>query len=844
MFSFYTDVRQYGNRMLVRAVENNRKVSYEVKYKPYLFIPSKKNNSEYSTVFGDKVDKIEFESIKEAKNFVERYKDVENFEFYGMTQFVYPFLNDTFPGEILYDREFINVISIDIETMSDGGFPDIKTANKEITAITLSDGKKFVFLSVKEYIPHIDNIKVIRCIDEKELLAKFVEEWNKLDPDIITGWNVEAFDIPYLINRINVVLGEEWSKRLSPWGFIREDSRKGSFGGEDIQTYDIFGISVMDYMLIYKKWTLTTQESYRLEHIAQVELGEGKTDYSEYGSLHGLYMKNFQLYAEYNIRDTEIINQLDEKLKLMDLVLALAYDSKLNYSDAYTSVRMWDVIIHNYLMNHKMVVPQYKYDGNPFEFVGGYVKNPQVGKHDWVCSFDLNSLYPHLIMQYNISPDTYKGSIPLGTRDIGELIDDVFKSNSEKNNIVLEYLLENNYTVTPNGCLWTREKQGFLSALMEKVYNDRSAFKKKMLEYQQKYQDTKDVSYLKESNRFDLIQMAKKIQLNSAYGALGNEYFRWFNPKYAESITLGGQLSIRWIEVHVNNFINKNMKTKDIDYVIASDTDSIYLRLDGIVKLGYTEIPSDEEVVKYLDKVCSKLLEPFIKKSYEELAHNVNAYSQKMRMKREAIASKGIWTGKKHYVLNVFNNEGVQYAQPKIKIMGIEAVRSSTPHACRESIKESIYIILNKTEDDLIEYVEKFREKFNKMDFEQVASPRSLSGMAEYRISSKEWKKGTPIAVRGAFVFNRMIEENKLDHVIPKLKDGDKIKFCYMKLPNPGRQNILSCLDGLPKEFSYMKEYIDHDLQFEKTFLSPLKNITNVIGWNVEYISTLKSFFC
>ena len=485
--NFPLNVIQYGNKLLVRSIENGKRRQYELSYKPYLFVKSKKADAEYRTVFGDPADKIQFDSIKSAKEFIKQYEGIENFEFFGMTNFVYPFINDKFPGEIHYDRELVNIVSFDIETMSDDGFPDVDTANREITAITLSNGKDYVFLSVKEYRPHIPNVKVIRCRDEAELLARFINEWCDMDPDIITGWNIESFDIPYIINRIRRVLGQSHAERLSPWGRVREKEEVNSLG-KKYKTYDIAGVAVMDYMLVYKKWTFTTRESYSLDHIANVELGVGKTDYSEYGSLHGLYEKNFQLYAEYNIRDTEIVNQLEDKLKLLELVLALSYDSKLNFTDAYTSVRMWDVIIHNYLMERNIVIPQYKYDGSEFAFEGGYVKEPMLGRHDWIVSFDLNSLYPHLIMQYNISPEMYWGKIGLGETDIGKMIDTVYNENTEQNKDLLKFLKEKNLTVTPNGCLWKRDSQGFLGAIMEKLYVDRKDFKNRMLASQKELQ--------------------------------------------------------------------------------------------------------------------------------------------------------------------------------------------------------------------------------------------------------------------------------------------------------------------------------------------------------------------
>jgi DNA polymerase elongation subunit (family B) len=833
--NFYTDVKQYGDRMMVRAIENGKRVKYEMPYEPYLFVKSRTGKGEYRSVYGDVAEKMKFATIKEAKEFSQKYSGVSGFEFYGMNQFVYPFINDTWAGEIAYDRDMINVVSLDIETMSDDGFPDIKTANKALTVITISDGKKFVVIGVGDYKVHRPDVTYYKCATEKELVARFLEEYRKMDPDILTGWNIEFFDIPYLVNRIKVVMGDGWVKMLSPWNIVREGTQRQN--GTETQTFDIAGVAIMDYLAIYKKWTFVQRESYKLDFIAQTELGLGKLDYSEYGSLHGLYVGNFQKYVEYNILDTDIINQLDEKLKLIDLVLALTYDGKLNYTDSLTSVRMWDVIIHNYLMKSNIVVPQHTKTDGDHSFVGGYVKDPILGRHDWVCSFDLNSLYPHLIMQYNISPEKYMGKIGFAGCSVDGVLTGSFKDED-----VREYMTKHNAALTPNGCVWNRDSQGFLPQLMEMMYLDRSKYKKMMLEAKQKYEDTNDVEYKKLAVRYDMIQMAKKIQLNSAYGALGNQWFRWFNSDYAESITMGGQLSIRWIEAKMNEFLNKKLKTENYDYIIASDTDSIYVRLNKIVTGVLGENADIQEAVTYLDKLCSKVIEPYIDESYAELATYVNAFDQKMRMKREAIANKGIWTGKKHYMLNVYNNEGVQYNEPQLKMMGIEAVKSSTPAACRDNIKASIKIIMNKSEPELIDFVQGFRRDFIKMRFDQVASPRGVNGIHKYKDSSAGWVKGTPIHVRGALVYNQMIDRHSLQKKLEKVRDGDKIKFCYLLTPNPTRENVISIPDTLPEEF-FLGKYIDYELQFEKVFAGPLRSITDVIGWNLEEKSTLEGFF-
>ena len=349
---------------------------------------------------------------------------------------------------------------------------------------------------------------------------------------------------------------------------------------------------------------------------------------------------------------------------------------------------------------------------------------------------------------------------------------------------------------------------------------------------------------VKDISKYKNLQLAKKVQLNSAYGAVGNKYFRFFDVRKAEAITLSGQLSIRWIERRVNEYLNKILDTSEVDYVIASDTDSIYVNLDALVRKCFKEGSDPVKIVNFLDKVATEKLEPFIDKSYEELAQLTNAYSQKMFMKREAIADKAIWTAKKRYMMNVYDNEGVRYATPKLKMMGIETVKSSTPAVCRDALKNAINIIMNKGEEDAQEYIAQFREEFSKFSFEEIAFPRSISDLNKYTVEGKELTvpKGTPIHVRGGLVYNHALRAGKLTKKYELIKDGEKIKFCYLKMPNPIQQNVLSVMTTLPKEFK-LDSYIDRDTQFQKAFLDPLIAILDSVGWSTEKKSTLESFF-
>jgi len=824
MSRFYTSVLRRGNELYYRGYDKGLRVKEKIKYKPYLFLP--KADGKYRTIDGKPVDRIDFDSISDANDFISRYQDVSNMDMYGYEVFSYVYIYDNFKGDIDYDPKMVKVGILDIECAADDGFPDIQRADKPLTAITLrSRGRNYVF-GCGEFHSRDDQTYYIKCENEHELIYQFIDCWQKLDIDLLTGWNIEFFDIPYLINRMNIVVGEGVSRKLSPWNIIHEKSVE--FRGKLNQSYHIFGLAVMDYYQLYRKFTFGNQESYKLDYICSIEIGEKKLDYSEYGNLLELYKNNHQKFIEYNIRDCELVDRLDDKMKFLEQIMAIAYDAKINIADTLTTVRGWDVIIHNYLREQNIVIPRLKKQEMTESLVGGYVKEPKIGLSKWVVSFDLNSLYPHLIMQYNISPETFVERL----HDFPS-VDSLLKKTSD-------YEYNDEWSYAANGCCYRKDKQGFLPALMEKMYNDRTKYKKLMLEAKQRYADNPNEEDSKLIARYHNMQMAKKIQLNSAYGALGNQYFRWFNFDHAEAITTSGQLSIRWIENKINEYMNRLLKTDKVDYVIASDTDSIYVTMESLVE----RLPSKDEkvIVNAIDKFCENKIQPYIDNCYQELAEYMNAYQQKMQMKRETIANKGIWRGKKMYILNAWNIEGVQYNEPVLKMQGIEAVRSSTPHACRENIKKALNIIMNEDEETLIKFIEDFRKEFMQMPFEQVAFPRSVKGFRKYtKTSGLLYDKGTPIHVKAALVFNSMLIKHNVKNIQP-IADGDKVRFAYLKVPNPIGETVIAAPDEMPKEFDIDK-YIDRELQFTKSFLDPLTSIADVIGWKTEHICTLEDFF-
>jgi DNA polymerase elongation subunit (family B) len=822
--AFYTNFFSRGSRVYLRGYSMGQPFEEVHYYKPYLFVPSKKGT--YKTIDGRTVDKIQFDTIRDARDFVEKYKNIDQFQVYGSTNFPYVYINDRFSGDIEYDHSHVRVITLDIECDSSDGFPNIETADKMLTSITIRKNGRSAVFSYGDFNTDDPNIFYVKCENEEDLIKKFLKVWTSKGwkPDVVTGWYIEFFDIPYLINRISRVLDMDWAKKLSPWKML--DQRKVEFRGKEVQSYNIPGLAVLDYYQLYRKFSFANHESYKLDYIASVELGEKKVDYSEYGTLHNLYHSNFQKFIEYNIHDCVLVDKLDDKLKLIEQVMALAYDAKVNFTDTMTTVRSWDTIIHNYLLKSKIVVPSMKESRGFGSLVGGHVKDPQIGMHKWVVSYDLNSLYPHLIMQYNISPETFAGRIDMPS------IDKLLDKTWEFPNSSVAY--------AANGCTYRKDHQGFLPELMEKMYDDRSKYKKMSIDARKKYEKTKNIDDLKLVARYHNLQLAKKIQLNSAYGALANEYFRWFNFNHAEAITTSGQLSIRWIEQKMNIFMNNLMKTKNHDYVIASDTDSIYINMGAVVAALGVESKADHEICEIIDKFSEQKIIPYMKQSYTELADMMSAYKQKMQMKRETIANKAIWKAKKMYIMSAIDVEGVIYDKPKLKLQGIEAVRSSTPHVCRDSIMNSIKVIMNSDIYSLRKYVNEFHDKFMTLRFEEVAFPRSIKEMSKWRDGASIYKKGTPIHVKGSLIFNMLLQKHGIRNIQP-IGEGDKIKFSYLKLPNPLMDTVISVPEYLPEELG-LDRYIDRELQFKKTFLEPIRSICDIIGWKLEETATLESF--
>lgn len=833
---FYTNVNQWGKNLLVREIVDGKERRRKVKYAPSLFIPS--HDGDYQGMFGEKLSKINFEDMKEAKDFMNRYEDVENFDIFGFQKFPISWLQEEYQEEIEYDPKLIRTFIIDIEVYISGGVPDPEKCVDPITSITLYDSYKDVFLvfGTKEYEKHMDNVVYVKCSNEVTLLRNFLYYWTRNFPHVITGWNLEGFDTPYLSNRILNLLGEEALKSLSPWKIFKNKNVYAF--GKRIPSFEFVGVAEIDYLPLYKKYVLKPRESYSLDYISYVELGKQKVDYSEEEGLNSLYDNNHQKFIEYNIRDVDLVKQLEERLKLLTLTFEISYYAKINYQDSLSPVKTWDAICCDYLFKEGVIPPPNK-SGTKLSYTGGFVKEPKLGYSNWVASVDLNSLYPHIIQQGNLGVETL---IP--KENIHEDLSWINIENLLEKKHDLSWLKEKDWTVTPNAQVFRIDKKSIFNILMEQMYKTRKANKNKMIELKTDKENGNAYEGIENDiTMYDVKQNGQKVLMNALYGASGNEYFRFYDIRIASAITTYAQLVIRWALQKIDEFMNEWLGTENEVYVIYCDTDSAYIEMDDLIRQKFDDPWEDpQKTIDYLDELVSSKIEPKIIEFYEELADYMNAYAQRMSMKREILSDRALWTAKKRYIMNVYDDEGVRYTDPDLKIVGMDAIRSVHSEIVRNKLKEAYYIILNKDNNELKKLVEDFKEEFYSRKPEEIAFPSGVTEIHKWEDSAKRYKSGTPQHVKAVINYNNELKKHKAQEKYSPIFENDKIKYIFLKKANPTITNVIAFNTLIPPEFE-LEEYIDYDMQWKKTFIEPLCTVLNIIGWDYEDKPSLENLF-
>lgn len=834
---FYTNVYRYGKNILYRGVKDGKRVHGKAAFSPTMFVKDTSLvGSDWKSLNGDCLKPIKFSCMHDAKEFIQQYEDVHGFDIFGMEKFEYQYLIEHFPNEVKYNLNQMNIVIVDIETTVERGEIDVKNTPETILLISLQrkSDKRVVTFGLGPYSGYSRDdypadVSYYQFKDEASLLKAFVQYWSGNYPDIVSGWNTDFFDMPYLANRINKVLGEDWLKRLSPWGLVRQ--KTVTIKGEDVDVWDFVGITQLDYLVLYKKFSFTPQESYSLDNVSYEELGAKKLKHN--GSFKDFYTNHWDDFVTYNIRDCQLVDLMDSKFKFIELCIQIAYMAKCNIQDVFSPVKTWDVFIYSQLHTRKIAIPKYK-DRVGGTIEGAYVKDPKVGMYGWNVSFDFAALYPSIIRQWNMSPETM-------VEERFHLVVSDFVNQTDAFLEAAEYAKANGYTLAANGTMYRKDHKGIIPQLMEYCLVGRKVAKNEMLSLEQKYNDTKDESLVPVIAALDGKQMALKILANSGYGAMANVGFRYFCLAMAEAITLTGQASNMHLEKSFNVYFT-NLIGVDEDYVIYCDTDSNYVNLGRFVD-KFCSGKSEDQIVDFLRK-CDPQFQKIINKSVSTVYDMCNCYDKVMSSKREAISSKGFWTAKKRYALKVHDSEGVSYNPPKIKVTGLDLVKTSTPSAIRKKLKDSLNIIFDHGEIKLREYVSGVKTEFTRMNPEDVAFPRGVSDIDKWVEHNGSFKRGCPIHVRAALVYNKALNGKGLEDKHHRLSNGDKLRFIYLKLPNPLRENVVGfpATDILPDEFG-VHSYIDWELQFDKVFMSPMRGITDAIGWTLEERSSLDEFF-
>lgn len=915
---YFIHCGRIGDTICVKYRDANNAAHFErVQYHPVLYYPTvNKPESVYTTLDGRPVEALPFTTITDA----DEYKERQRTPAHGDINPINAFLVQRFSELPQVDLSRFLVAWLDIEVDISESLSEPADAKNAILSIVLRvRGHSYAF-GVKPYHVTRPDVTYVQCQDESELLGQFLERWTAEYPDIVSGWYIDGYDIPYLVNRIQRVLGKEAKRLLSPWKSVR--TVRQFINGKLEEQYEITGVAILDGLALYKKFTPGQRSSYTLDAIAEEVLGDRKVNYyDDYESLARLYTENFQLFMDYNLVDVDLPERIDAKLKYLQMVVSMAHDARVNFADTLKQTRMWDSMIYRYLLERKIVIPPPPAPTlEKKSIVGAYVKESIAGKFKWVVSFDVASLYPSLMRQWSISPDTLIEPEVIAERivviretldhhamhpendwnetpgmwrttDVTTVPDSVLREwldaltqlsilyPSADPVCMQDWLLDPNQanrvravcqrlhvTITPNKQVFDTTRPGFMGAMLAELIVGRQMWKKKQLALETEaltQSGDQKTETLVAAKVAESMQSVKKIQLNSAYGATGNEHFRYFDARLAEAVTTSGQMLIQSVERQLNQAINTWLNTtaqnegRGVDYVITSDTDSVYLNLEGLIQKYCPLGTSTSKIVDMVDKFCAAKIQPILNHTFAQAYDVLCGHESIMAMKREVIADAAIFLRKKRYMLNVWDKEGVRYPEPKLKITGLESVRSTVPKVSREGFKKAYALMLRETEDRIWELVSSVQKEFQTAPFDWIAKSSGVSDLNKYAadpmpvgedlvgnvmmsrpykgminpISNRE--TGCPIHVRGALLYNWYLRETKLSGKYPDIRPGQKIKIAYLRTPNPLGENVIAAPKTLPSEWN-LDAYVDRDLQYQKTFLEPLERILDELGWTSE----------
>lgn len=871
----YTSAISMGNRILFRGREGKVLSQREIKsgeYGPRMW--TEDQSGEWTDVRNEvKLKERRFDSIASWRQCMKTYKGVSNIKLYGLERPEYQWIQEQFSRDAVIDYADVRIAIIDLEVNSSNGFPLPELAAEPITACTIYDSHDDTYYTwstaqwdreKSELEPQLaDRVKYIFCKSEAAMIALVLNWWVSNCPDVISGWNSDGFDCMYLYNRIIIIgdqmngKGEELAQRLSPWNKVNKRTFTNRFGKEQDEV-EFLGINHLDYEQLYIKHTLKMRDSYKLNNIAFIELNDTKLNYDEAKNLHTLYAVNPQKFVDYNIKDVDIVVRLNKKLKLFELVIDMAVVSGVNFKDTFSPVKMWDVMVYDYLIGQKTAIPMgrntdwsdgtYEWDGGKFE--GAFVKEPKRGLFGWMLSFDYTSLYPSIMRQWNFGVDTIVNHVegPLAQYSEMQLVEKYLEDGPELKEIQKE-LQKAGLCLAMNGTFYRVDNESFMNVLMRKLFLKRKETKGRMQVAQRaqvglKSSDPKYKEYQSIINSTSTREQALKILLNSGYGATGNQYFRFFDVRVAEAVTITGRMVTQWIERELNKLFAKILKeTNNASFVNYIDTDSVYLDVSKFVAsfVKASGKTSDNDIADFLDDFAKKLRVALIDPQNERLRALTNCREQLLDLKRESIGSAAFWKSKKLYAMRIVDSEGVR--KTKMKVMGLEAVKSTTAPMIRKALMKCYEIILESGDNaKLIQSIDAFHDEYSAAPLEDIAKGSSVTDLGKYSDSSGNAIKGAPQQVKAALIYNLMKSRYDSTCNLDDIRDGDKIKILKLRLPNPLKSDVIGYNDYFPRGIVDEK-YIDRERMFEDGFLSPMRDVCGTFGWNVENMNDLTSFF-
>ena len=805
---------------------DDEKGYYTSKYRRYAYV--RDGNGAHQSIHGERLKKLNW---WKAEDDLQLYESDVN----EVTRFLIDNYGDSDESSVGH-----TVLTFDIEVEMISGLPDIDKASNEVTAIAGHDSVTndyFVYVVNKgeKINKTIKGAQVQSFDSEDELLMAFLNKWQEINPTIVTGWNIDYFDVTYLYNRLKNKFGERLANKLSPIGKVHYNKYR--------KRYIIAGVSALDYLALYKCYTYTELPNYRLDTVATTELGRGKIEYE--GNLDQLFRDDIEKFIEYNLVDVELVVDMDKKLQFIDLARAICHTGHVFYEDYLFSSKWLEGAMLTFLRRSGRVAPNKarrvprNEDGSDGEgkFTGAYVKEPKPGLYKWVYDLDLTSLYPSIIMSINISPETKMGKVKNYTAELhmkGKMDSYTIIDNNGGESKPLPKEQFNNFikkmelSVASNGVLYRTDKVGIIPEILNVWFDKRVEYKNEMKKFGKAGNDEKYKFFAQR-------QLVQKIMLNSLYGVLGLPAFRFYDVDNAEAVTLTGQTVIKTTEKIANQYYSKIIG-EEKDYNIYVDTDSVFYQAAPLVKVRNPEIDenSDEQMIPAILSVAQEV-EGHINKVYDTMALKMfNIHSHRFDIKQETIAKGGFWVSKKRYAQWIINDNTVDC--DKLDVKGLDVKRSSFPTYFKEVMGTVLMDILKSTDkNEIDDYILTKKDEMKKTNFIDIAKNSAVKGMSKYRFRNQalgEFKKGTPAHVKAAITYNQLLKYYKVPYKYEPMKDGDKIKWVYLKNNPLGLDSVGMTGYNDPKEIlDLVKGYIDYDLIWQKELENKLDDFYKAMGW-------------